>query len=549
MIPAEALSQHVAVVGTVGSGKTYAAKGAIVEPLLEQQRRVCVVDPTGAWWGLRLLADGKTPGFKIAILGGEHGDVPLHETMGDKVAEMIGTRNMPAVLDLSEMLIGDRHRFMEDFAAGLYRWNRQPLHLVIDEADEFSPQNPLPETKRMLHQVDRIVRRGRIRGFRVTLITQRPATIHKNVLTQANTLLAMRLTSPQDRKAVEEWVKGNADDMQAKEVLGSLASLKRGTGWLWFPSGGVLEKRAFPKIKTFDSSRSPEEGEHAIEPVALAPVDVEELRRALDPAPSNEKAKSNTPSKMPAPAVDIEAVREKAFKEGFVVGLNAARSKFLAAAIRARDAANEAVNGLNHAIELPPGADSRSTGFPESAPQVNLVAERNALPKASVAPKSSSRRKPAAGNGLDAAAVKLLGAFKRYPQRGLTWEEACTVAGLVPGNGYFYGGRKQLLEGMHVVDHGEGRCVLNDPDDAAGTPATRAEIKATWSKLKQPAPLMLEYLIDRARPVLTRELAAAVNLKPGNGYWYGGLAKLREAGLIEDAKGSIKLSAFVQEAK
>lgn len=320
-IPAEALTQHVAVVGTVGAGKTFTAKG-VVESLLDAGKRVCIIDPTSAWWGLRLLADGHSPGFKIAIVGGEHGDVPLTEDMGVKIGEMIGTRNLPAVLDLSDMLIGDRHEFMTEFAKSLYRHNKQPLHLIIDEADEFCPQNPLPETRHMLHHVDRIVRRGRIRGFRVTMITQRPATIHKNVLTQLNTLIAMRLTSPQDRKAIEEWVKGNADATEAKEVLGSLASLKRGTGWLWCPSLGILTKTAFPAIKTFDSSRSPEEGDNIPEPATLAPVDLDELR-AIISAPTSEAkkiigGKESSPSRMVEKinTPDIEAIRKAAFDEG-----------------------------------------------------------------------------------------------------------------------------------------------------------------------------------------------------------------------------------------
>lgn len=104
----------------------------------------------------------------MAIFGGEHADLPLSAKMGGRIAELIGTRNLPAVIDLSEMLIGDQHEFMTDFAEGLFQVNRQPLHLIIDEADQFVPQNPLPETRRMLHHIDRIVRRGRIRGFRVT---------------------------------------------------------------------------------------------------------------------------------------------------------------------------------------------------------------------------------------------------------------------------------------------------------------------------------------------------------------------------------------------
>ena len=79
------------------------------------------------------------------------------------------------------------------------------------------------------------------RGFRVMMITQRPAVLNKNVLTQANTLVAMRLPSSQDRAAVEAWVKGQADESQAKDMIKSLASLQRGEGWVWSPEINVLE--------------------------------------------------------------------------------------------------------------------------------------------------------------------------------------------------------------------------------------------------------------------------------------------------------------------
>lgn len=73
MIPPAALLQHVAILGKTGSGKTYAAKG-IVEDLLRAGRRVCVLDPTGAWWGLRSSADGKAAGYPVIVLGGQDVD-------------------------------------------------------------------------------------------------------------------------------------------------------------------------------------------------------------------------------------------------------------------------------------------------------------------------------------------------------------------------------------------------------------------------------------------------------------------------------------------
>lgn len=65
MIPIELLDRPAAVIGGSGSGKTYAAKGA-VEKLLGAVRRVCIVDPTGAWCGLRAHAYG-TPASRSEI--------------------------------------------------------------------------------------------------------------------------------------------------------------------------------------------------------------------------------------------------------------------------------------------------------------------------------------------------------------------------------------------------------------------------------------------------------------------------------------------------
>lgn len=287
---ADSMARHAAIVGTVGSGKTFTAKG-IVEELIAAGRRVCVLDPTGAWWGLKSSADGKKAGLPFAIFGGDHADVPINEHSGEAVAKVIASQNLPAIIDLSQMMVGERQRFMLDFAQHLFILNKTPLHLVIDEADEFAPQNPIADQKRMLHHVDRLVRRGRSRGFRIILISQRPAVLHKNVLTQIATLVAMKLTSPQDRKALQAWVEGNADEGEAAKVMKSLASLPIGEGWVWAPGAGILARHKFPRIKTFDSSRTPDDDETIAEPTKLADVDVSEIKATFEAAKEDEPTK------------------------------------------------------------------------------------------------------------------------------------------------------------------------------------------------------------------------------------------------------------------
>jgi len=60
VLPLAALDDRLAIVGTSGSGKTYAAKG-LAERLMAGGGRLCIVDPLGVWWGLRSAADGHAP--------------------------------------------------------------------------------------------------------------------------------------------------------------------------------------------------------------------------------------------------------------------------------------------------------------------------------------------------------------------------------------------------------------------------------------------------------------------------------------------------------
>lgn len=294
--PLEALDQHIAVLGKTGSGKSYATRG-LVEKLLDAGRRVCVLDYTGVWWGLRSNASGKHAGYPAIIFGGDHADVPLADGAGPIVAKVVATGKQPVVIDLDGLTVGAQQRFVTSFLEELYRLNKTTLHLVIEEADEFAPQTGAPGAERMIGATCRIFQRGRKKGFRAIAVTQRPANIHKRVLTQCNSLIAMRLPAPQDQKAVAEWIKGHGDDEKGKEVIASLAKLQRGTGWVWAPEQDILTRTEFPAIKTFDSMRAPEDGDDG-EPATWADIDLAEVRKEM--ASAIEEAKANDPRELKA---------------------------------------------------------------------------------------------------------------------------------------------------------------------------------------------------------------------------------------------------------
>lgn len=292
-LPIDVVTQAIAVVGKRGRGKTSTAK-VLVEEMVRAGQQVIVLDTVGAWWGLRSSFDGKSEGLPVVVFGGHHADVPIEDTAGAVIATTLMRHRVPAVIDLSGFRKAGQRRFATAFIEELYHSNREPLHVVFDEADEFAPQTPFPESRALLGAMEDFVRRGRLRGLGCTLVTQRPAVIHKDVLTQVEVLITMGLTGPRDVAAIDEWVKLHATDEQAREVRTSLASLPIGTAWLWSPEWlETLRRVKVRRVTTFDSSATPKVGQRVVKPTAWAAVNVAELGEEI--AATVERAREEDP--------------------------------------------------------------------------------------------------------------------------------------------------------------------------------------------------------------------------------------------------------------
>lgn len=308
-LPNELACQTIALLGIRGSGKTNTA-GVIVEESLDVGQQVCVIDPTDVWWGLRSSSSGKQSGYPVLVCGGEHGDIPLAETDGKVIADFIVQERMSCILSLRHLRKNAQRRFVTELTGELYHLkgktaNRNPLTIVIDEAPLFVPQSFTGDVAMCVGAIEDLVARGRASGFGIVLISQRAATINKNVLTQADTILTHRLTSPQDRKALKDWIEENATIEQVGEVLKSLAGLKNGEAWIWSPLQDVFQQIKVRLKRTFDSSFTPKMGETAVAPKKLAEIDLNSLKGKL--AASIEQAKADDPKELKKRIKELEA--------------------------------------------------------------------------------------------------------------------------------------------------------------------------------------------------------------------------------------------------
>lgn len=201
-----------------------------MEEMIERGLFVGYIDPLGIAWGLRSSADGLHDGYPVLIFGGRHGDIPLDPAAGRIVCAFVLEQRQPFILDLSLFESEDQQcLFVTDFVEGFRRQEDVLLHLVVDESDVFAPQIPKSQAKtRSLEAMNALTRRFRSKGIGTTLITQRPAELHKSVLGQIELLLALRLIAPHDINALDDWVKRNAKTEERAQFLATLSGLPTG---------------------------------------------------------------------------------------------------------------------------------------------------------------------------------------------------------------------------------------------------------------------------------------------------------------------------------
>ena len=310
-VPPSYVTSTGGVLAVRGAGKTNASR-LMAEQMFDAGYPFVAVDPVGSWYGLRAGRDGsKRGGLPVFIFGGKHGDVPLTRESGELVADVVVDQRLACVLDLTEFNTeADKKYFLLKFATRLFKRNTEPLHLFLEEADDYIPQKPMRDELHLKRAWENIVRRGRSRGLGMTIITQRSAVVNKDVLTQVENLFVLRTTGPQDIKAVSEWVKYHSVD---DSMLESLSSLEDGEAWIWSPHLLKEFKRfKFNLSQTFDSGATPK-GKRGRPVATLRDVDVGKLKGRIQE--TIEKAAQENPALLRSQIAKLKAELHSQQKE------------------------------------------------------------------------------------------------------------------------------------------------------------------------------------------------------------------------------------------
>lgn len=184
------VDSRMLVQGSSGSGKSW-----LLRLLAEQaggQMQTIVLDPEGEFATLREKID--------CVLVGRGGELQTDPRAANLLARKLLELNLSAVIDLYDLQLHDRRRFVRLFLESLLHLPKSLWHptlIILDEAHKYCGEGEKVESAQAV--ID-LMSQGRKRGFAGLLATQRLSKLHKDASAEAQNVFVGRTWQDVDRK-------------------------------------------------------------------------------------------------------------------------------------------------------------------------------------------------------------------------------------------------------------------------------------------------------------------------------------------------------------
>jgi hypothetical protein len=206
-----------------GGGKSYVIR-KILEVTHGKVQQI-VLDMEGEFSTLREKFD--------FILAGKEGDIPADPRSAELLARKVLELNASIIIDLSELKMHDRIKFVRIFLEALVeapKELRHPVLVVVDEAHHFCPEKGKGEAESKEAVID-LATRGRKRGLCAIYATQRIAKFDKDAAAEGLNKLIGRTGLDIDQKRA-----GDELGFRTKEQFLSLRDLEPGEFYAFGPA-------------------------------------------------------------------------------------------------------------------------------------------------------------------------------------------------------------------------------------------------------------------------------------------------------------------------
>jgi len=217
----------------------------VAEKLLDRGYSILCVDIDGEYYGLK-------EEYEILHVGAdEECDLQVSVEHAEKLASLALEQGVPIILDVSSFLDErDARELLKEVAKHLFAKEKkvkQPFLMLVEEIHEYIPEGGgMDECGRMLVKIGK---RGRKHGLGIVGISQRPADVKKDFITQCDWLLWHRLTWSNDTK-VAGRILGN-------DYRDRIEELDDGECFMMSDFDESLKQVQMERKRTFDAGATP----------------------------------------------------------------------------------------------------------------------------------------------------------------------------------------------------------------------------------------------------------------------------------------------------
>jgi len=183
-------------------------------------------------------------------------ETSIFAEQGTKIDELI-QKGKTTIINLRGAHIDIQELIVNRVCSALFELRKvgklPPMMLVVEEAHNFCPQQGIVACSKIFRT---IASEGRKFGLGMTIISQRPAKVDKNVLSQCNTQVILKVDNPNDLKAIASSIEGLTEGMEDE-----IQRLPVGSAII---TGGGLSMPLFVEIR-------PRESKHGGESIEVVP--------------------------------------------------------------------------------------------------------------------------------------------------------------------------------------------------------------------------------------------------------------------------------------
>jgi len=212
--PLDFVRDKIFLTGITGSGKSWTG-GLLMEEINRVGLQFVCFDVLGAHGGLSQLTNVE----ELSPKGGESVNIK-------GLIERLRKEPTSFVIDISDLTLDKQQQIVRDYCDDLLQAKLgKGVMTIFEECQDFVPQQGKPVS---FDGIVRLCKLGRQNGYGVCLISQRPASVNKEALSQCSTYMIHNLINHRDLKAIEDQMGFGTDKSQVKKVLGGISAAQQG---------------------------------------------------------------------------------------------------------------------------------------------------------------------------------------------------------------------------------------------------------------------------------------------------------------------------------